>query len=63
MLILERKVGEAFLIGDNILIKVIRLNSKAVGIGIAAPRNVSVARIEDGVPVRSKKSYSLQTIK
>lgn len=46
MLVLTRKPQEQILIGQDIVITVIRLRSGSVGIGIEAPRNVSVLRGE-----------------
>ena len=46
MLILTRKNGESIRIGDDIVIKVVELDSRHVKIGIEAPRSVSVNREE-----------------
>ena len=46
MLILTRKNGESIRIGDDIVVKVVELDSRHVKLGIEAPRSVSVNREE-----------------
>lgn len=46
MLVLSRKLGEKILIGDNIVITVVKLDRNQVRIGIDAPKEISVAREE-----------------
>lgn len=46
MLILRRKAGEAFLIGDDVKVTVIATKEKEVQIAIDAPKEVSVLRME-----------------
>jgi len=46
MLVLTRKLGESIRIGDNIVIKVVDLDSRHVKLGIEAPKNVIVNREE-----------------
>ena len=46
MLILTRKVGEAIMIGDDIVVKVLGVRSGQVKIGIEAPRELPVHRHE-----------------
>jgi len=46
MLVLTRKVQEEIMIGDDIVVKIIRVKGGAVRIGIEAPRNVRVMRSE-----------------
>lgn len=46
MLILSRKEGESFMIGDSIEIMAIRVHGKKVRMGIKAPKNVVIHRIE-----------------
>jgi carbon storage regulator len=46
MLVLSRKPGEAIRIGDDIEISVIEVRGDTVRIGINAPRNVPVFRME-----------------
>ena len=46
MLVLTRKIGESLRIGDNIVIKVSKVNGSAVSVAIDAPRSVRIIRTE-----------------
>ncbi|MCL1992622.1 MAG: carbon storage regulator CsrA [Spirochaetes bacterium] len=46
MLILSRKVNEKIMIGDNIEVSVIEIRGDQVRIGVEAPKNVKVFRME-----------------
>jgi carbon storage regulator len=46
MLVLTRKLGESIRIGDDIVVKVVDLDSRHVKLGIDAPKSVSVNRQE-----------------
>jgi carbon storage regulator len=46
MLILTRKVGEAIMIGEDVVVKVLGVRSGQVKIGIEAPRELPVHRHE-----------------
>jgi carbon storage regulator len=46
MLVLTRKLGESIRIGDDIVVKVVELDSRHVKLGIEAPKSVSVNRQE-----------------
>jgi carbon storage regulator len=46
MLVLTRKTSERIHIGDNVVVKVIRLGRNTVKIGIEAPEHVRVLRSE-----------------
>ena len=46
MLVLSRQVGEKLLIGDDIVITVVRISPNAVRFGIKAPSDMNVVREE-----------------
>lgn len=46
MLVLSRKAGERILIGDDVVINIVRIGPNTVKIGIDAPKSVSIVREE-----------------
>ncbi len=46
MLVLSRKLGEKIVIGDHIVVTVVKIDRYGVRIGIEAPGNVSIWREE-----------------
>ncbi len=46
MLVLSRKVGESILVSDNITLTVISLSGKRARVGIEAPKEVVIRRVE-----------------
>lgn len=46
MLVLSRKVGERILIGDNIIVTVVRVGQGSVRLGVEAPTNMPIVREE-----------------
>ncbi|MDP4145953.1 MAG: carbon storage regulator CsrA [Bacillota bacterium] len=46
MLVISRKKDEAILIGDNIEIKIVKIDEVSVKIAIEAPKNITILRKE-----------------
>lgn len=46
MLIISRKAGESFLIGDSIEIVILESQSEKITVGIKAPKDVTILRKE-----------------
>ena len=46
MLVLSRKLGEKIIIGDNIVVTVVKIDRNQIRIGIEAPQDVPVYREE-----------------
>lgn len=51
MLVLSRKLGERIIIGENIVVTVVKIDRNQIRLGIEAPVEVSVYR-EEIAPVR-----------
>ncbi len=66
MLVLSRKPGERILIGNDIVVTVVRFQGGAVRLGIEAPRDFAVVREElaEGVtiPAVSAQAVSAQAV-
>jgi len=50
MLVLSRKLGEKIVIGDNIVVTVVKIDRNQIRIGIEAPHEVPVYREEISPP-------------
>ena len=50
MLVLSRKPGEKILVGDNVVITIVRIGPNTVRIGIEAPRDMKIVREELRTP-------------
>lgn len=50
MLVLSRKPGERILIGDDVVVTVVRVGPNNVRLGIDAPRKMNIVREELCVP-------------
>ena len=53
MLVIDRKRGEGVLIGNDILIKVIKIKRNYIHLGIEAPKDVKVLR-DDAICITDK---------
>lgn len=54
MLVLTRKVGESILLGDDVVVRVVRLDRGSVALGFTAPKHVHILR-EELVDAAAKK--------
>ena len=57
MLVLSRKLGEKIVIGDNIVVTVVKIDRTQIRLGIEAPQEVPVYR-EEISPTRAVKPVS-----
>ena len=55
MLVLSRKLGEKIVIGDNIVVTVVKIDRNQIRIGIEAPHDISVYREEIAPTVTTKR--------
>ncbi len=55
MLVISRKEAQAIKIGRDITIKVIELSSGKVKLGVEAPKNIRITRVDDLVDDKAKK--------
>jgi carbon storage regulator len=46
MLVLSRKVGERVLVGDKVVITVVKIGPNAIRLGIEAPKDMNIVREE-----------------
>ena len=58
MLVLSRKLGQRFQIGDDVRITIVKIDRNAVRIGIEAPDDMTVYR-EEILPVEAAPVYRL----
>ena len=52
MLVLSRKLGQRFEVGDDIRVTVVKIDRNSIRIGIEAPPNVTIRREEIAVADR-----------
>jgi carbon storage regulator len=61
MLVLSRKLGEKIIIGDNIVITIVKIDRNQIRIGIEAPQDVPVYR-EEIAPLRVERKSHADTV-
>jgi carbon storage regulator len=61
MLILNRKIDEAIVINENITIRILDIVDGKVKIGIDAPRDINILRLEVYDAVKSENQASIST--
>lgn len=57
MLILTRRVSEALIIGDDVVVNVLGVKGNQVRIGVEAPKDVSVHREEIYKRIQAEKDH------
>jgi carbon storage regulator len=60
MLVLNRKIGEGIVIGNNIEVKILDVQENRVKIGIQAPRQINILRKEVYDEIVSENINSLE---
>jgi carbon storage regulator len=55
MLVLTRKTGEKILVGDDVVVTVVRIGPNTVRIGIDAPKAMNIVRQELDVAVTGEE--------
>ena len=60
MLVLTRKASEKILIGDNVVIEVVKVQGNRVWIGLDAPVSVKILREEIAIKEKEKQPCSLK---
>ena len=61
MLVLTRKAGESFRIGQNIIVSVVKTSSGHVKLGVTAPATISVHREEIYQKIRKENQAATVT--
>lgn len=60
MLVISRKVGESFLISDDVKVSILSVSGDKISIGIAAPADVRITRAELVETIAENKNASNQ---
>ena len=61
MLVLSRKLGEKIIIGDNIVLTIVKIDRNQIRIGIEAPQDIPVYR-EEIAPNRMELAKDRETV-
>lgn len=61
MLVLSRKLGEKIVIGDNVVVTVVKIDRNQIRIGIEAPTDVPVYR-QEIAPNRADKLNTSEAV-
>ena len=60
MLVVSRKIGEELKVGDDIIVKIIDIDKNQVKVGIDAPRNIMILRMELVKEITKQNKLSIQ---
>jgi len=60
MLVVSRKIGEELKVGEDIIVKVVDIDKNQVKIGIDAPKNVSILRMELVKEITKQNKLAIQ---
>lgn len=60
MLVLNRKIGESIILGDNIEVVILDISDGKIKIGIEAPKEVNILRKEVYDAVKAENQRSLE---
>jgi len=60
MLVVSRKIGEELKVGEDIIVKVVDIDKNQVKIGIEAPRNVAILRMELVKEITKQNKLAIQ---
>jgi carbon storage regulator len=63
MLVISRRIGESFVIGDNIIATVVDITGEKVVLGVEAPKEIPIERLNapergSGKPPTGKRGHS-----
>lgn len=61
MLLISRKTGESFLIGDEVEVTVLKIEKGQVRLGVTAPRRIPVYRREIYDAIQEQNRLSVQS--
>lgn len=62
MLVIGRKVGESFLIGENVEVCILEVDNGVVKVGINAPKTIKIVRKELIAEIKSENLESIKNI-
>jgi len=60
MLVVSRRIGEELKLGDNIIVKIVDIDKNQVKIGIDAPRDIPILRMELVKEITKQNMLSIQ---
>jgi carbon storage regulator len=61
MLVLSRKLGEQIVIGENIVLTIVQVQGSKVRLGVEAPADVSIHRLEIHQRIQDQSRHEART--